>query len=297
MCIELFTINMLCQYRFKNDTQCKNTVMGTLKYCHLLKHHKDRDRHNQEQERLHTLYKDSTQSVQDFEIYDVLGDGACLYRCFARLLLCTSKLKIDLESDYVDELLIMKKCLLIGYTEQSLKLKDINLNKYEEGNMAYLLQQIIREWIMENRDMKIEHLDCTLENYVKVCHEIGDIFEYNMLYKIFAGDKKTVKIDSGRVYQSGKNQGKPIFKNVAIRDRWGGAPELFAFTHIFGINIQIYTLKDFDINKCKVINCGLKNFNARCTLTEIFENDNNKYEFKLLLTDKQSGHYSCMMDK
>lgn len=288
---------MQCQFRFKNDTLCKNKVIGSLKYCHLLKHNKDRDRYNQELERFYDLFLKSTQSIEDFEIYDVLGDGACLYRCFARLFLCTSNLKIDLESDYVDELLNMKKCELMGYMYQPQKLKDIVLDEYTEEKMAYLLQQIIREWIMENRDMRIEHLDCTLENYVKVCHEIGDIFEYNMLYKIFAGDKKTVKIDSGRVYQSGKNQGKPIFKNVAIRDRWGGAPELFAFTHIFGINIQIYTLKDFDINKCKVINCGLKNFDARCLLTEKFENDNNQYDFKLLLTDKQSGHYSCMMDK
>lgn len=272
---------MNCQFKLRNNNYCNNKRIGCLKYCHLKGHQDNILYYDKVVKLLEKNFIDATLPLKNLDIYDVNGDGACLYRCMALSLYDIPNVIINHESNFTDQLIDLIN-------------KNENMDEKIEKEMSYLLQQIIREWIMENREMHIEHLGCTLETYVKLCHDFDDIFEYNNLYKIFAGDNDFIKVDSGKVYQSGRNKGKSIIKKVYIEDRWGAAPELFAFVNIFNINVSIYTLKRFDKRRCKVVKGSLRGITPRLKLIEEFHNNlliNQDIDIKFLLTDKEERHY------
>ncbi len=277
---------MQCQFRFKNNNQCNNKTIGCLKYCHLKGHQDNMDLYDKVVKLFEKEFISTTLPLENLTIYDVKGDGACLYRCMALSLYDIPEPTINHESDFTDNLLDL--------INKNREFSD-DIDEEVEREMAYLLQQIIREWIMENRKIFIKHIGCTLESYVKLCHDFDDINDYNSLYKIFAGDEDFIKVDTGKLYQSGRNKGKRITKKVYIDDRWGAAPELFAFANICNVNVSIYTLKRFDSRRCKVVKGSLRGITPRMKLTEEFQNTLTKsYSetyIKFLLTDRQAGHY------
>lgn len=274
---------MACQYIHKNGACCNKPILADSKFCHLKSHYDDIDIYNKIVNNIKNNFKLSTESKDNFKIIDVAADGACAYRCLGRALydlVHYDDLKIYFDNVYVDQL---KRLLEEGN----------NMNEHLEKRLSIILQNILREWIYHNKDIKIENIDCTLEDFVLSCHDVDTIDEYYELYKIYSGDDDFIKIDTGNKYKKGKNIGKPIYKKKYIENRWGASPEHFAFSKIFGVKLSIYVLKKFDERSCKIVKGYIKGNNSRLSLWETFNNElsDQTYHVKLLLTDKQSGHY------
>ncbi len=179
---------MECQFRNKKDVQCKNRTIGSSTYCHLKSHHNSNEIYTQTIDELRQQFELSTLQLDNFRICNVTSDGACAYRCMIRALYDVNKIypiTVRHESDYTDQ--------LSKIIEENKK-----LNYGIETRLAALMQQIIREWIMENQQRIIENMDYSLENFIITCHELESLEEYNELYKIFAGEDDFVKIESGK---------------------------------------------------------------------------------------------------
>lgn len=265
---------MRCLYFFKNGNQCKNKTIGDIDRCHIMAHQTDIIQYRETIENVKKEFISSTININNFSVCDVQNDGACAYHCMIFAIYTHSKhtqIIINHESDYVDEL-----------SELIKETKNIATLKENCDSMASLMQQILREWIMDNQNREINGM--TLKEYISICHEIDDMMEYNELYKKYAGDGDTIPVKTDRINKNGKN----IIKKVTIRDRWGGSPEFYAFTQIFGFEVNIYVLKKFSEKNCKILNGSLKNDTSRLKLLETFNKNNGIPTNILLINDR---HY------
>ncbi len=275
---------MTCSFRDRNNNQCKNLKIGNSIYCHLRSHYPDLNKYWEIVDKLRNQFELSTISLNDFRIHNITSDGACAFRCMIRALYDVKNfyiLVVKHESEYTDKLINLIK-------------KYPKLNLTIERELANLIQQIIREWIIDNKDRIIENMDYTLENFIMTCHEFESIEDYNELYKIFSGDDDYIKIETDKIYKKGKNQGKHIVKKVEINDRWGGSPELYAFCNIFNLKLSVYVLKKFNDKTCKVVKGSVKGLPSRLKLWQTFNNEFNGSHVNFLLTDKQNSHYNYL---
>lgn len=288
---------MICQYKTKTGIQCKNRCIGDLNFCHLKSHHIDLQKYYDMVDKLDKEFESSTITLNDFIVCNVTSDGACAYRTMIKALYDVRKfydIHMTYESKYFLELIRLMKA-------------NDKLYPNLETNLAELIQQLLREWIIDHKDIIIENMNCSLENYIITCHDFDNIKQYDELYKIFAGDDNFIKVPSGKTYKSGKNIGKPIMKKQYIDDRWGASPELYAFSKIFNIHLTVYGLKRFNHKTCQIVSGSLKGLPSRLILLEEFNcptnNDNNDNsvlqmpKIYFLLTDRQSGHYSYLQYK
>lgn len=249
-----------CKFIFKNNKNCNNKIIENSDFCHIKSHHNDLQIYNNIINYLKFQFEFSTLSLNNFIFYDVTADGACAYRCMGRLLSEIKDFTITDDSDYMDELK---------------RLLTFVMNDNIETKVANLLQQIIREWIMVNRNKYIENLNCFLKNFVTLCHELSDIYDYNNLYKIFAGDDV------------------PKYTN----DRWAGTPEFYAFAYIFNIKVSIYTIKKFNEKTCSVVRGYIRNPSSRLQLYQSFNENNDVTHFRFLHLEKYNGHYLYIKEK
>lgn len=210
---------MTCQ--FKN---CPRRVIENSNYCHLLSHHPDSKTYFQIQNALKSKFELSTLDLDNFTIYDVKADGACLYRCMVLALFGTE------------------------------------LDESQETYMASNLQNIIRKWIMKNRNRTVPEFQMTVENLVLSCHEFASLEEYDYCYQIFAGDQ------------------------------WGGIAEIYVFSKIFNLHISVYFLQRFDPKFCKIVRANLNGIKGRLKLIQKF-NISAKKTANFLLTKKDMNHY------
>ena len=187
-----------------------------------------------------------------FHIEDVLNDNACFYRAFAN---CINYIT---ESDHLDKLKILENYgelkpiqhvyenILWGYGGES------------QENLARYLQETAYTWILENISTYLNEYNMSIDIMVCLIHNIN-MSEYMDRYKYFAGDKVITKIDSGKVYKSGKKKGKPIFQNDELDERWGGTPEQIALSEHYNIPIIILTSQKYDTTKNKIITGKIRN--------------------------------------
>jgi hypothetical protein len=153
--------------------------------------------------------------MADIEIYDVIKDGACLYRCMAKYL--------------------YDNCNKIG--NNPLGVIDQTEYTFEyETILARKIQELLVEWVLNNR----EKYD--MDMLIEVCHSMT-IETYREIYKIFAGDNDYIYEETDKRYKTGKRKGEIIYNKVYIPTRWGGYPEQIAFSELFGVCINIYTLR------------------------------------------------------
>jgi len=278
---------MNCEYKTKSGIQCKHNTLGNLNYCYLKSHHEDMPSYHETVDKLKKEFELSTISIDSFLVCNITSDGACAYRCMVRALYDIKQYQdIHIYSDSI-------------YADQLIRLinENINLCPLIETQLARIMQQLIREWIVSNKNKDIENMEYTLENYVTTCHDIDHIEEYDELYKIFAGDDDFIKVETGRYYQRGRNAGKPIMKKIQIDDRWGASPEHYAFVNIFNVCLSIYSLKRFDTRFCKIVKGNLKGLPSRLSLLQVFNDNIEQPRVNFLLTDKQAGHYSYLQQK
>ena len=187
-----------------------------------------------------------------FHIEDVLNDNACFYRAFANCINYVSG------SEFLD-----KPKVLYNYGELK-SIEQVYQNVLwgycgeSQENLARYLQKTAYNWILENISTYLNEYNMSIDIMVCLIHNIN-MSEYMDRYKYFAGDKVITKIDSGKVYKSGKKKGKPIFLNDELEERWGGTPEQIALSEHYNIPIFILTSQKYDTTKNKIITGKIRN--------------------------------------
>ncbi len=224
---------------------------------------------------LYEQFKENTFEKNKFKEVSVRGDGACLYRCLIR---------------YMVE--IQKKINQNPYFKKVFD--DINIM---EGGAAKNLQFVIKDWLYENKDKKIDeymNFDGTIGDFVLIDHEdIPDMEIYQELYSIFAGDEDYLIAEK----EEKNNEGKTQYEKVFIPLRWGGICELYAFHKIFGININQYICQRWNRSKNRIDNCEDDKRDKRYKLIQKIENTENELEVNLLFNNSEKvyrRHYTYL---
>ena len=134
---------MLCQYKDKNNNQCKNAIIGNASFCHLRSHHADLTMYQQTIQNIRNQFESSTIPIDDFKIHNITSDGACAFRCMIRSLYDVKQfntLVVNHDSDYSQKFIE----LINEHSKLSIPV---------ETELATIIQQMIREWIIKNKDM------------------------------------------------------------------------------------------------------------------------------------------------
>jgi len=192
-------------------------------------------------------------SLNDFILYEVKPDGACLFRSLSNALYLNSdknignlKLKF-LESGYFnDEYADFLKDFDNDIIECFINQDNDCLEDELEEEIARGLQKIILNYIGRNADIDVNSIlmDATgekllIRDLVLAVHG-HSMEEYLNLYEIFAGDedfRKKIEIDEF---------GKEYEKKEKVADRWGGTLEIIIFAHLFNINIKVFITQIYD---------------------------------------------------
>ena len=141
---------MKCHFISKKNIECKYHPIGNSNFCHLRSHHNSDEDYTNIINTMKEQFKLSTLKLNNFKIWDITPDGACAFRCMVRALYDVKKkyqITFRHESDYTDKLM-----QIIG--------ENHKLNYNIETALAILMQQIIREWIMDNKNHIVENMDC-----------------------------------------------------------------------------------------------------------------------------------------
>ena len=206
-----------CLFVNRNGIPCSNHNILNTEYCHLKSHHPDLVKYQECLEKLYQIYYDKTVDHNNFIIKDVVGDGACLYRCFIVHLLKNLPHLMNINPEvYID---FMK--VLNGFFQLSLEDSGIDIEKWTSfeyqtkinqivdkkmletnyllvNKLARYIQIKLKDWLVKNKTFSIEDLGgFTIENLVENCHEMS-LEQYDFLYNIFAGDLDylLIKMDS-----------------------------------------------------------------------------------------------------
>ena len=209
---------MQCQYVLNNGKKCNQPNVKNLDRCHILSHQSNLVLYQENLMKLREEFMNETVSMDNFSIQKIPQDALCAYQCMIFALKNNKKYIIQsFETDFLDQL-------------------NESLDEGKDEELAYLLQQIIREWIMSHQDVMIQGM--MLKDYICLCHNLDRIEQYNDLYKKY-------------IVQQGEYA------------RWAGAGELFAFTQIFGLKINLYLLQRFSKKLCKTIHGSVKDGSSR----------------------------------
>lgn len=214
-------------------------------------------------------FKKRTKEKRNFEMVEVNGDGLCLYRCMIRFLV-----------DYQKEL-----------NHHDCFYKIFNNTSIKEIGASINLQIIIKDWILEHKDDKLDcslPIEGTISDLVMIDHGdyVDSIETYGNLYSIPANEES--KFDD-------EETGETIF----IPTRWGGITEIYAFCNIFGIHINQWSCKRWNIVKMEVEDCDEKDRGGRFELIQQIQKEDQNLIFDILYTDYgfQARHYTYLRNK
>ena len=140
-------------------------------------------------------------------------------------------------------------------------------------------------------------LDWTIDNIVQATHNIKCSGQYFDIYSIFAGDGDFTYEDIGLVYKSGKKKGKPKLVKIERPDRWGGLPEIIAFSYIFGCPVQIFVLQKKRKKDGKIIISNKNTQNSFFTIRAEINMGFNEIPAKFLLIEKKNAHYKYLFEE
>jgi hypothetical protein len=302
-----------CLHISKGGINCDNKkILGT-NFCYLKSHHTNQKEYQNCVETLYQNFISQTIDSKDFQVSDVIGDGACLYRCFTIHLLknlnLLEKRNNEIYTKFMEVTNFFLKLRLgkndfkisdISSVEYQAQIDDIVEQKMVESNYMFInelakyLQFKIKDWLVANSNLQIEELGgFTLEHLIENCHDIT-LEQYNALYGIFAGDLDYIiiqndesknasknesndennddvstnveesndeiqydeslsEISVGEVVKSGKGASKKNYKKINIPDRWGSTSEIYGFSGLCGVNVNVYVIKRFDRKNCSII--------------------------------------------
>ena len=263
----------LCRYDVIKP--CKNEAMRGSGYCHLKKHHPTPAEYEIAVAKLYDHFESTTLDPRGFEIIDVLGDGACMYRCMVQML-------HNSRSPQIRE----KNALLLSIpsdTRGAAQKGCVLMDDETEEAAARKMQELLKTWLYDNRQEIVAQLGCTVEELVLSTHEdVTTIDDYRILYEIFAGEPDFLIVEEPDGTQ----------KKVALPFRWGGAAEQYAFHRIFGMSLCVYEIVTCDSKSLKIHTCTTRTKNYRLKIIQMFEADDVE-TVNLILTEKKGGgpHY------
>ena len=110
-----------------------------------------------------------------------------------------------------------------------------------------IIQAKAVNWIIHNKNLYLDTFNLTLQDYVLYNHSLDSFSDYITNYKQYSADNGSIS--------------------------WGGIPELIALSHIYNININIYTGKAYDKKNHRLIKGTIVNNKTR-----------KDFRFQLLVT-------------
>ena len=250
---------------------CINQPIRGSQFCYLWSHHPNYSNYLTTINKLRNDFHDSTISQDKFQLFNVDTDGACLYRCMADILWENPQL---LQEGRDNDLLLIIETAKHEYQEFMID---------TETAMARVIQQRLYKWIVEHAEETIPEFGETLKDLVTNSHNLPNLEMYTILYSIFAGDIDIVTIGN---------------EKIKIPNRWGGAPEKYAFSKIFNITIDVYILQRL-VKPTYQIEAGEPfNDDSRYKLVQRFAGDSDT-EMSLLLDEGMVGaaHFMLMEKK
>ena len=242
---------MSCQHLKKSGVICGRKIIPGSTNCSLKSHHSDKEQYDFILKREINSFNTKTVDIDNYDIYDVLPDGSCLFRSIAQGLI---PIKDKIQNKEMFEKALEYNKRPSTKDEMRSSLPDWILNDATETGMARFLQKISVDWLCDHADEElIEGVGHKISDCVLETHELSNMVEYKSLYSIFAGDSDFIMYDSGKRYKSGPRVGTPIYKREYIKDRWGSFPEQFALSKIFGVNIVVYVPRRFSNYQFKIL--------------------------------------------
>lgn len=243
---------MSCEYIKRTGSRCENNPIPGLKWCHLKTHHDDKEEYKATLEREIKLFDNKTVDPSDFDIYDIMPDGACLFRAIAQGL--AQKLTKLAGSNTLNKLLLYCNEVSSKITSYSKHYSPKMLNADTETNVARYLQKVAVEWLCANAEKDIvKGTGHTIKDSVLETHELESMEEYQDLYSIFAGEPDFIMVKTDKRYKTGVMAGQSVFKREYIGDRWGAYPEQYAISQIFGIRIVVYVPRRYSSAQFKIL--------------------------------------------
>lgn len=254
---------------------CKNNAIKGSDYCHLKSHHPTTAEYEIAVSKLVDGHLSTTVDPRMFRIYDVVGDGACMYRCLAQMLYSHGRTRAGAMPLDIPE-----------YTRELMSDED-------EDAVARKMQDLLKTWLYNNKNEHVECLGCTVEELVLSTHEdVTNMEDYRILFDIYAGEPDLVIIN----HPDGSKE------KAILPFRWGGAAEQYAFTQIFEIPLRVYDMITCDTKTFEIRNCTLRTKNYRLREIQAFEDFKGKPYLppvNLIITEKRRGapHYMCAILK
>lgn len=196
-----------CQHVNKNGTKCGNKILPNSKYCYLKSHYPDTDQYLDIVDKLYQDYLARTIDHQLFTIKDVIGDGACLYRCLTIHLLKNLDQLVKIKPDIYTEIVkTLNEFFQLQMEDSAIQIENWSTEQYHEkisdiidcklletnyylvNKIAKYVQILLKKWLVQNQDYQIDELGgISIRDLVEGCHGIT-IDQYDFLYNIFAGD-------------------------------------------------------------------------------------------------------------
>lgn len=212
--------------------------------------------------------------MSNFEVHEVKGDGACLYRSLSNGLFhlldkdlnkvkqIFKKSKYFRNGSFLNEYLDIVECF---------QHDDYVLDDDIEDEIAIELQKLIFYFIKHNKNFNISkylpsysEISTNIEKLILLCHNLS-YEEYLETYCIWAGEDYN-------------------------KERWGGIPELVIFCILFKVSITIYIPQIIENGKIKETqNVNLENIYLM--KVDKINPDTNKDICLILRTNGESAHY------
>jgi len=143
-------------------------------------------------------------------------------------------------------------------------LRLLKLHKKVKPNMnTKIIQAQAVNWIIKNKNLYLSQFNLSIEEFVLYTHNLSSFQEYIDNYKIYSGK----------------------YSSQTTNNRWGGTPELIALSHIYNINVNVYTGNSYDKNRNKIIKG-----------TIICNKPRKDYRFKLLLNTNNNNNSDNNLD-
>lgn len=209
-------------------------------------------------------FQNRTIRRREYEVVEVNGDGLCLYRCMIRFLV-----------DYQKEL-----------NKNQLFYKIFNDEKIKEGEASIHLQMVLKDWILEHKDEKLDSslpIEGTISDLVMIDHGdyIDSIETYGDLYSIPANEESSFMDEM---------MGERIF----IPMRWGGMTEIYAFSKIFGIEVNQWKSRRWNVIKMEIEDCEKNERGSRLELIQKI--GEGEFSLDVLYEDYgfQARHYTYL---
>ena len=262
----------MCNFISAKGQKCKIRSLECSNFCHKVSHYIDKDDYEKVTKAIINNFEKNTKVFDKSSIIDVISDGACLYYCMGIYLLKNSKdiLKKINTSCYItrnsDIISILDKCKDSNFSFSKINTDDL-------VNIAENIQYILAKWIYDNKDRIFGETGITISDLVFNCHELT-IEQYKEYYSVFAGDNDYIEIDG---------------KTIHIPDRWGSTPELYAFSVLFNVNINIYCL--YRLQNFNIIECTIRSKNCKFKLSSSFNETSELPKFNLVRSKKRGDYH------